>query len=84
MGLGRATVGATVAGLRALVPLLVLLDRVFGDTAHDRAANCTEDAVVGLVTCEAAGRAACQSASETTLALLCLAGCSLVIATRRC
>lgn len=80
--LGLGVPGRAVAGgLWAMVALLVLLDRVFGNAAHNRAADCTEDAVVGLVACEAAGCAACQSTGETTLALLCLIGCSLVIAT---
>lgn len=67
-----ATVGATMSG--AVVPPLVLLDRVFGDAAHDRATDCTEETVVGLVACVAAGRAACQSTGETPLAFLCLFG----------
>lgn len=81
MGLRRATVGATVSGLGAVVTLLVLLQRIFGNATHDRATNCTEEAVVGLVACEAAGRAASQSTGEATLTLLCLFGCRLVIAT---
>lgn len=81
MGLRWATVGATVSRLGAVVPLLVLLQSILGDATHDRTTNCTEEAVVGLVARETAGRAAGQSTGETTLTFLCLSGCCLVIAT---
>lgn len=82
VGRRRATVRTTSSG--AMVPLLVLLHHVLGDAAHDRATDCTEEAVVGLVACETAGCAACQSASETALAFLGLSGCGLIIATGGC
>lgn len=71
------TTRRTGLALIALVVLVVLLVCVFGDAAHDRATDCSENAVVGLVTRETASRTTREGTGETALALL--AGRTLLI-----
>lgn len=66
--LRRGTVARRL--LLALVLVLVLLDSVFSDTAHDGTTDCSEETVVGLVTSETTGSTACKSTGETTLTIL--------------
>ena len=56
--------------LLALVLVLVLLDSVFSDTAHDGTTDRSEETVVGLVTSETTGSTTCKSTGETTLTVL--------------
>lgn len=73
----RAAVRTTRRTGRALVAVLVLLHCVLGDAAHDRPTDCSDDAVIDLVTREAASRSAREGTGETALALL--AGRTLLI-----
>lgn len=54
----------------ALILVLVLLESVFSDTAHDGTTDCSEETVVGLVTSETTRSTACKSTCETTLTVL--------------
>lgn len=60
----------SVLGRALLTLFLVLLHGVFRDTSDDRSADCTEEAVVGLVTGEPTGKTACQSSAESTFTVL--------------
>ena len=64
----RRTVARRV--LLALILVLVRLDSIFSDTTHDGTTDCSEETVVGLVTSETTGSAACKSTCETTLTVL--------------
>ena len=68
-------------GRRALQLLaaLVLLDGVFGNAADDGAADCAEEAVVGLMSGPGSAGAADQGSSQTALALLGFAGGALLL-----
>lgn len=76
---GRTAVGAAGAGMTGASIALVLLDGILSDTADDGSTDCSEEAVVGLVTGETTGGAASESAGKTTLALLSPTGSLLLI-----
>lgn len=57
----------------------MLLDSVFGNAANNGAADCSEEAVVGLVSGPSAAGAADQGSSQTALALLGFARCALLL-----
>lgn len=83
-GRSTAVLATTVAALRGvlggLVLVLVLLDSVFGNAAHDRSTDGSEEAVVGLVTCETARYTTSKRSTESTLTILGTAGSVLLIA----
>lgn len=59
-----------VLRVRLLVLVLVLLNGVFCNAAHDGTTDCPEEAVVGLVASETTGCTACKSTCKTTFTVL--------------
>ena len=82
VGAAIAAVAAAVIGRATLTLVLVLLDRVFGDASHDRTTNCSEDAMVGLVTREPTGGTTGKGTSETALTLLAFTGSLLIVSVK--
>lgn len=81
---GGATLGTTVPagvvrGTLLLALVLVLLDSVLRNAAHDSTTDGPEDTVVGLVAREATGETAGKGSTESTLALLGTAGSLLLV-----
>lgn len=73
-------VRGTVTGRALLLAMvLVLLDSILGDATNDGSTNSSENSVVRLVAHEATSSTTCQSAGETTLTLLGLAGSTLLV-----
>lgn len=68
-----------VRGTLLLALVLVLLNSVLRNAAHDSTTDGPEDTVVGLVACEATGETAGKGATESTLALLGTAGSLLLV-----
>jgi hypothetical protein len=79
---GRGTTVGTAGVTTGAGIALVLLESVLSDAADDGSTDCSEDAVVGLVASETTCGTASEGTSETTLAILCLAGSLLLIISR--
>lgn len=79
-----AVLGATVAAVAAVGPVLVLvlLDGVFEDGSHDGASDSTQNTVVSFVSCKATSETARESTAESSFAILGSTGSVLVIVTR--
>lgn len=78
---GGTAVGTALSATGAGVAL-VLLDSILGDAANDGSTDCSEEAVIRLVSSETTGGSTRKCASESTLTILSLAGSLLLIISR--